>query len=168
MGTFKIDANDLCWINGEKDNAEDLCLHGNVVAVLGKKKIEYHATVSATALYLLKTLTENHIIHEDNQMLPCCGHFMIPDEELSNVTISGCDNGVDWSVIHEEGQIRIILEDGIEEIVAAEEYKTEVFNFADKIERFYQSCTPKKIGDEFEKNGYTAFWNEWHRRRGEI
>ena len=38
----------------------------------GEKMEKFHidATVSATALYLLKTLTEEHIIYEDNQMLP--------------------------------------------------------------------------------------------------
>lgn len=38
----------------------------------GEKMEKFHidATVSATALYLLTTLTEEHIIYEDNQMLP--------------------------------------------------------------------------------------------------
>lgn len=68
MGTFTIDIENFEWNNGKKDDPEDLCLHGNVVAYIGKVKLEYNATVSATALYLLKTLTENHIINEDNQI----------------------------------------------------------------------------------------------------
>ena len=32
----------------------------------------------------------------------------------------------------------------------------------------YDACTPKEIPeDEFDRNGYTAFWNEWQRRYNE-
>ena len=48
----------------------------------------------------------------------------------------------------------------------SDKYKAEVFRFADKIEAFYNACTPKVIPDDtFWKNGYVAFWNEWHSRR---
>jgi len=169
MGNFSIEATDLSWINGEKDDPEDLCLHGHAVAKIGDRTLAYDATVSATALYLLKTIREDHFIHKDNQMLPCCGFFMIPDKNLSSVTIIGCDNGIDWSVIHEGNSVKLILEDGYEDTVAIEDYKAEVFRFADFIEAFYSSCTPKTLPkDEFDRNGYTAFWNEWHRRRNPL
>ena len=46
-----------------------------------------------------------------------------------------------------------------------QEYQREVLCFADKVEAYYKSCQPKHIpDDEFERNGYLAFWNEWHRR----
>ena len=103
---------------------------------------------------------------EDNQMLPCCGFFMIPNDGLDDVTIVGCDNGVDWSVVHDGDHVRLILEDGYEETAAIEEYKAEVFRFADPIEAFYASCTPKVLPeDEFSRKGFLAFRNEWHRRR---
>ncbi|MDE7426078.1 MAG: hypothetical protein K2N51_20670 [Lachnospiraceae bacterium] len=163
---FKIEVEDLGWIDGSLDNEDDLCLHGRAIAYIGENKLEYDATISATALYLLKTLTEDHIINEDNQMLPCCGFFMIPDEKLENVTIIGCPNGIDWSVIHEDDSVRLILEDGTETIIPISEYKNEVFRFADKVESFYKSCSPKKMPeDEYDRNGYITFWKEWHRRR---
>lgn len=143
-------------------------MHGHAIVCIGKCKFEYDATISATALYLLKTLTENHIIYTDNQMLPCCGFFMIPNETLDNVTISGCPNGIDWSVIHDGDSIILELEDGTREYVPIIDYRRVVFGFADKIEAFYKSCTPKKVPvDEFARNGYIAFWNEWYRRRGD-
>lgn len=93
---FRIDVDHLGWLDSMKDNGEDLCLHGHVVAYIGKKRLEYEATtVSATALYLLKSLTEDHIIHQDIQMLPCCGHTLIADDKLEHVEIFGCPNGVD-------------------------------------------------------------------------
>ncbi len=165
-GKFLIDATELHWIDGSADNADDLCLHGHAIAYIGNERIEFDATVSATALYLLKTLTEEHIIYKDNQMLPCCGHFYIPDEKLENVTICGCNQGIDWSVMHSGRDVILILESGTEIIIPFEEYRQEVYKFADKIENYYKQCSPKNVPcDEFERNGYIAFWNEWHRRR---
>ena len=143
-----------------------MCLHGHAIAYIGEERLEYDCTVSATALYLLKTLTEDHIIHEDNQMLPCCGHFYIPDEKLENVIISGCDNGIDWTVRHSGKDVVLTLENGIEETIPLEEYRQEVYRFADKVEKYYKLCSLKTIPeDSFSRDGYIAFWNEWHRRR---
>ena len=87
MENFHIDATDLAWLEGIEDT--DQCLHGHGIAVIGERRLEYGCTVSATALYLLKSLTEDHMIYEDNQLLPCCGFFLIPDQAEENVYISG-------------------------------------------------------------------------------
>ena len=79
MAKFMIDTTKLYWIDGSADDPEDLCLHGHAIADFGEERLEYDCTVSATALYLLKTLTEDHIIYEDKQLLPCCGHFYVPE-----------------------------------------------------------------------------------------
>lgn len=166
MGKFFIDVTELYWIDGSADNSEDLCLHGHAIAHVGDEHLEYDCTVSATALYLLKTLTENHTIHEDNQMLPCCGHFYVPGATLESVMISGCDNGIDWTVNHRGGDVILILENSTDVIVPLEEYQREVYRFVDKIENYYKSCSPKKMPEnKFGRDGYIAFWNEWHRRR---
>ena len=47
----------------------------------------------------------------DIQMIPCFGFFLIANQDLSQVCISGCDNGTDWSTIHEGDRVRLILED---------------------------------------------------------
>ena len=100
-------------------------------------------------------------------MLPCCGFFIIANDDLDNVVICGCLNGIDWSVLHNsDNSITLVTEDGTEEIIALADYKAEVYKFADKIESFYSLCSPKVLPkDEFDRNGYIAFWNEWHRRR---
>lgn len=167
MGKFKIKATDLIWICDNPDDPDDLCLHGHVKAEIGENILEDSGTVSATALYLLKTLTEDKKMSPyDIQMIPCCGHFMIANDDLTNVTILGCAYGTDWTTIHTDHGVKIILPTGEETEIPMDEYKAEVFSFADSIEAFYQSCTPKNIpGDEFERDGYIAFWNEWHRRR---
>ena len=166
MGIFRISADNLHWIAGMAEE-EDFCLHGDVTVTIGDEILKYDdATVSATALDLLKTLTRDHIIYQENQLLPCCGFFYIADDKLENVEISGCPNGVDWSVLHENGNIKLVLESGKQEMISMEEYQKEVFRFADHIKAFYASATPKKLPkEEFDRNGYIAFWNEWDRRR---
>ncbi len=169
MGVFKIDVDDFSWINGTADDPDDLCLHGHVTVQIGENVMGYSGTVSATALYLLKSLTEDKIMAlYDIQMVPCCGHFMVPNKDLSEVMISGCDNGLDWSIVHEDGNIKLILPSGTEEYISLDDYRAEVIRFADKVEAYYKSCQPKNLPqDEFSRNGYIAFWNEWHRRYSE-
>ena len=169
MGVFKIRADQFEWINGAKDDPQDLCLHGRVTAQFGDTILEDHGTVSATALYLLKTLTEDKPMQPyDIQMIPCCGHFLMANSDLTEVQISGCDTGTDWSTVHEGDSVRFILPTGQEEVVSLREYQYEVLDFAKSVKRYYDACTPKEIPeDEFDRNGYIAFWNEWHRRYNE-
>jgi len=164
---IEITVHKLYWQDEMPDEPNDLCLHGDITVTIGDEELSYACTVSAAALRMLKTLTENHKVeHCGEQMLPCCGFFIIPNETLSEVDISGCDYGVDWTVLHEDGRIKLITENGNETWIDFEKYKSEVLCFADEVEAYYKSSTSKHIPeDEFDRNGYIAFWNEWHRRR---
>ena len=107
--------------------------------------------------------------HEDIQMLPCCGYFYIPDETNDTVIIGGCPNGIDWTVLHVASGIEIIIESGEKVFVDTGQYQKTVCRFADEIKEFYQQCSPKTMpADDFEKNGYYAFWKEWERRRNSL
>ena len=102
-------------------------------------------------------------------MIPCCGFFMIANESLSRVDICGCPNGIDWSVLHEKDNVILLTESGKRSVISIEEYRKNVFMFADLIESFYKSSEDKKLPeDEFDRNGYIAFWNEWKTLRYEI
>lgn len=166
---FDIRVSNLHWLEGV-ESSEDLCLHGNAKAIIGDEILQYdEATVSSTALYLLKSIKEDHKINEGNQMLPCCGFFLIANESLSKVDICGCPNGVDWSVIHEKDNVVLITKAGKRTVIPIEEYRKTVFAFADLIESFYKDSDVKKMPeDEFNRNGYIAFWNEWKALRYEI
>lgn len=168
MSKFRINADDFQWICGYEDDPEDKCLHGRVTIQIGEISMVEYGTVSATALYLLKTLTEDKLMTDHEiQMVPCCGHFYIANEDLTEVSILGCDTGLDWSTVHEENCVRLIFKDGTEATIPMDQYREEVFKFADKVEAYYASCLPKKVPtNEFDRNGYLAFWNEWKRRRG--
>lgn len=166
MGIFKIDADQFTWICGPEDDPEDRCLHGRVTVQVGETKVEDTGTVSATALYLLKTLTEDKYMEAGTiQMVPCCGFFCAPNQELTEVEIIGCDTGLDWSTVHEGDGVRITLATGESEWIDLESYRQQVISFADKVKGYYQRCQPKKLPDNsFERDGYLAFWKEWDRR----
>jgi hypothetical protein len=167
---FSVEVRDLRWLEGASEE-EDICLHGDVTIYIGDRIYERpNTTVSSTALYLLKSLTQDHNIYrESTQMLPCCGFFMIADGTLSTVDIMGCNDGIDWSVIHTGSHVKLVTETDDITYVSLEEYKKTVFGFADEIEAFYLKSKPKKdVTDAFIRNGYNAFWNEWHRRRNEL
>ena len=170
MCKFTITATNFKWINGKEDDEEDLCLHGHEIEKIGDEIFEYDATISATALYLLKSLKEDHIINKEIQMLPCCGHAIwLKNDDTKDVFIMGCGNGIDWSIIHEKENVKIIMASGKETIIPIDEYKKEVYKFADLIENYYKKCKPKILPkDKFDRDSYIAFWNEWHRRRNEI
>ena len=149
MTNFHIDATNLHWLEG-LDERQDHCLHGHGVAVIGERTLEYDCTVSSTALYLLKSLTEDHIIYEAaNQMLPCCGHFMFPDSSGENVHISGCPNGIDWTVRHIAGAVELILEDGYTVTVPMADYRR------DSRKNKYNPFLAMGTGPDLEK------WESW-------
>ena len=55
MDQFNITASNFHWITGAADDPEDKCLHGHVCVTIGGKAFGADGTVSATALYLLKS-----------------------------------------------------------------------------------------------------------------
>ena len=165
MGKFQIDCHDLYWFSVPGHEQEDLCLHGFVTAIIGEETIQEEGTVSSTALYLLKTLSRNHITGEENQMIPCCGHTLLPNDDLTEVNIIGCPNGIDWTVEHVQQGVKITTNRGSVTFVPMNVYREEIFRFADKIEDYYKRCEPKTPADDLDKRGYAVFWNEWHRRR---
>lgn len=163
---FKIHANKFFWLK-ESNEETDLCLHGDVITVIGDETFRYEeTTVSSTALYLLKSLSQDHIIGKDNQMLPCCGFSIYCYDDSDDVFIVGCNNGIDWTIIHENEGVRLITESGKETKVDFYKYKKEVFKFADSVEAFYNSSLSKILPEnEDDKDGYISFWNEYRRRR---
>lgn len=162
---FKIDIEKLYWIDGKDDDPEDLCLHGDIVVTIGEEIIDYSCTVSAVALRMLRTLSQDHIPTVGEQMLPCCGHTMIANETLDEVDIIGCDDGIDWTVIHENGMVKIIIENEDAVYIYYLQYKEEVLRFVYMIEDYYKKSSNKVLPkDEFERDGYIAFWNEWNKR----
>ena len=172
--SFDIKILDLHWIK-DIDDPTDLCLHGHVFVRIGNEILadqnSLDITVSSTALYLMRTL-KNDYKKDDyaSQLLPCCGHFFMADEENDFVIICGCPSGIDWTISHiDNSRIKHASEKGNEAIIDLENYKNIVLHFADKVEAFYKTSLPKIIPtDDFDKKGYLTFWKEWHQLRDEL
>lgn len=110
---------------------------------------------------------------DDPQDLCLHGHVTVQigdtvledDGTVSATALYLFPNGTDWSTIHEGDSVRLILPSGQEEIVELSVYQEEVLRFAEKVEAFYNACALKELPtNEYDRNGYIAFRNEWHRR----
>jgi hypothetical protein len=163
----------LRWIQGVADDPKDLCAHGDVEfcidgdTLLGTNGRDL--TVSAAALYLLRTLSVPHTRERPvgDHLFPCCGFAMwdVPGEV--DVAVSGCPNGEDFEVLHEVGGggVGVRAADGREWKVGWPDWRMAVFAFADQVSAFYATCSPKHPSDE-DAAGFRKFRAEWQRRRG--
>lgn len=162
---FGLDILSMYWVNGDSDDPHDLCLHGDVLVAIGGETHGYAATVSAAGLFLLRSVSEDHLIGSGHHLLPCCGHFMIANDAIDAVDIIECSEGMDWSVIHSGDTVQITSEGGQMADMSLSEYAKTVLLFTRKVEEFYGVCAPKILPeDQNEQNAYVAFWKEWHRR----
>jgi hypothetical protein len=108
----------LRWINGAADDPADLCAHGDVeFRINGDKLIEptdRDLTVSAAALYLLRTLSVPHSRETPvgDHLFPCCGFSMYDVEGEPDVVICGCPSGEDFEVLHQAGGRGVVVRSG--------------------------------------------------------
>ncbi len=78
--------------------------------------------------------------------------------------MSGCCNGVDFSLNHEDGMVKVNYKE-LSGVVNEEEYKAMVKDFVSKVEKFYDNADDKLVPDEY-KLGYEKFWEEWYELKG--
>ncbi len=143
----------------------DSCAHGKVVCIIDGCNLSNSDSdwcVSASAYRFLHSLFVNHVSNAEQQMIPCCGHFMIPSEDGTTVTISGCTNGIDFDITHEDEYVIIRTEDDCTYKVPFEEYKAAVCAYAEQIEEFYHQNSPRRFADKYDQSGFAAFCNEWY------
>lgn len=139
---FDLKLLDLHWIQNT-DDPYDLCAHGHVLVKIGTEIVSdqnsLYVTVSATALYLMRTLTSNYQEGDYfSQLLPCCGHSLIVDEAKGNVLICGCSSGIDWTILHrEDNTIEHRSNNGQVAAISKDAYQKLVFDFADQVDQFY-------------------------------
>jgi hypothetical protein len=165
----------LRWIRGSVDDPKDLCAHGDVEfrieddILLDPTTTGKDFTVSASALYLLRTLASPHTQDAPvgEHLFPCCGFSMFDLPEQEDVFVCECPRGEDFEVLHEIGGSGILVrsEDGREWRVGWPEWRAAVYNFADRVSEFYASCSPKQPS-EGDAQGFRKFAAEWERRRG--
>ena len=145
------------WSHGIAEVA-DLCLHGGVRVTVESKLLLTGAyrewCVSAAALYLLRTLEEDHRLPTPRvpeqpwgPLIPCCGHALYANGERS-VTILGCPNGDDLEVIHAGDRVRLRNTDDESASATAADWRDAVLSFASSVEAVYASAAPKRLTEE--------------------
>ena len=147
----------------EPSKQRDCCVHGDVLFSINDTVIENGGEwcVSASALRLMRSVFANHFSGEEEHMIPCCGHYMIPADDGKSVQISGCTSGVDFDVVHENNQIMIKTENGQSFQIEYSDYKDAVISYSDQIEKFMHDSPPRIFDDSFDEAGYNAFKTEW-------
>ena len=163
---MELYATDLRFMGDtEEDKTYDACIHGKVFLKIGDEILSDGQTewcVSASAYHFLRTLFQDRLLDTENQIIPCCGHFLMPSEDKTTVTIIGCPNGIDFSVSRENENILIRTRDHKTFHIGFEEYANAVLTYAKQIEDFYKQNPPRRFQDKFEKDGFCAFCNEWY------
>lgn len=159
---FEIRIKKLYWIDGNENNREDLCLHGDLEIRLNDEVIKYSPTVSAAGLRLLRSLFDDHQGEKGKHLFPCCGNTMIANEDLDKVEIIGCDQGLDWSVRHKDGLVTVKADKNTETTIYYLQYKKEVSSFIKEVENFYKKAGKRILPEnKIDREGYLAFWREW-------
>ena len=163
---MELYATDLHFMGDDlKTQNYDYCVHGKLVCKIEGCNISNDDSdwcVSASAYRFLHSLFENHFLGAEEQMIPCCGHFLVPSQDKTSVKIIGCSNGIDFDVIHEDYNVIIRMQDGITYTVPFEDYKVAVLSYAKQIEVFYHQNPPRRFEDKFDQDGFSAFCNEWY------
>ncbi len=172
----------LHWIKDDGlDNPNDLCAHSPVHFSIGDTSLvtpeDGDFTVSAASIYLLRSLSGNHILesnpsvpHSDTtstvyeNLFPCCGHTMIDSGRL-DVQIIGCPNGSNFDVAHLADSIRVHASELGQFDVRKNDWKSAVILFVDTVRKFYDDSLPKTPSNDFSSAGYNAMIAEWDRRR---
>ena len=163
---MELYATDLRFMGDtEEDKTYDACIHGKVFLKIGDEILSDGQTewcVSASAYHFLRTLFQDRLLDTENQIIPCCGNFLVPSEDKTTVTIVGCPNGIDFSVSHENEHIIIRTRDDKIFTVRFEEYANAVLTYAKQIQDFYTQNPPRRFQDKFDKDGFSVFCNEWY------
>jgi hypothetical protein len=161
-------------IRGADDDPDDLCAHGDVEFRIGDDVLldpetARDLTVSAAALYLLRTLSVPHTRDAPvgDHLFPCCGFAKYTVDGEPDVVICGCPGGEDFELLHEGSGAGVVVRaaDGRSWAVGWPEWRAAVFAFADEVAAVYAACSPKRAAAD-DAAGFRRFAAEWERRRG--
>jgi hypothetical protein len=178
---FEIEITTQGWIDPELHDAPaDLCSHGDIRLEIGggvivsgdaePGEVADWWTISTSALALLRTLESDHSPLDRRvaeRLILHCGVI----EMLT------CPIGVDWSVTHRGGRVRLydvvrfdtvdetetVRFPGLEVELADDEYRLPVVAFAEKAKEPFVG-TEKTPADDYEQQLYEEFWREYDER----
>ena len=157
------------WLGTSDDCPSDLCAHGTVrFSVDGMTVVtpDDEWTISAAAIYLLRTLKNNHTPETPvgEHLFPCCGFTMYDMDGDDDVLIMGCLNGIDCSVLHRGESVDITTLAGETRSVSRTEWENAVLHFSADVRSFYDGSADKTPYDDVQRKGFAKMMSEWERR----
>lgn len=173
MTKVVLEVSKLHWLDVPHQEA-DLCAHGAVkISVAGEVLSDGKESdwcVSASALQLLRTLKADHIPSPDriNHLIEHCGHGMFASPDGVNVIITGCNLGIDFTVLHSGSDVTLQTAKGTKVTVPLREWASLVANFSDAVQAFYERSPKREPEHSTDAAGFSTFLSEWDRRRKEV
>jgi hypothetical protein len=170
MTRLVIEPVGLRWLYNEEPT--DLCAHGGFRVLLDGEVVfeqgteDDGLTLSTGALHLLRTIERDYEPGSEvsGQLVPCCGHWMVFDQDLNEVVNSPCPNGIDWTVLHVGNSVKIRMSDKAPLVVDKEEWKRAVHDFSAQVRAFYFADPPRVADDAMDTEWHPHFLDEWNRR----
>jgi hypothetical protein len=121
----------------------------------------FDITVSAAALFLLRTLSDDHTSEEPvthgNQLFPCCGFNVYPADGRFPAPIDGCPRGFDLDVVHSDGFVTIRDREGAAAVVAEAEWAAAVLGFVASVQAFHDASQRRLVVSERDDDGWGVF-----------
>jgi len=163
--SFGIEIVEQGWIAPDAGDG-DLCSHGRIRLLIGGTTIldggpDDEVGISESALALLRTLNADHAPDApiaEKLIFHGCGLMLM----------MGCYIGVDWEVRHDGDRVRlsnVSVDEGPSRDIAAtlgrDEYERVVLAFAQEATHPFLGLT-KRITDDFDRERYEAFWDEYN------
>ncbi len=156
------------WLDSVDEPEYDLCVHSNVLLEIGDKVISNKEsgdwTVSASAYLFLKSLNEDHISSQYEQLLPCCGFNFWKIE--SGFFFGNCGIGINWDIFRRGNKIVNKFKNKEIEVEFGE-WRNAIVEFSDEVLNFYDQSVPRKYSDDNSKEEFEYFMSEFRRLRRE-
>lgn len=160
------------WVRDDDQyDAYDLCSHGEILITINDETVADSLSgsfcLSAAALHLMRTIDANYKAGDFyNFLIPCCGHFMVVDENHQDVNIYGCPYGIDLTIMHNDDTVQIKSEKAITAELPIDSYEKIVLAFVLDVEGFYGNPVDKILpNDPADQAAFHLFWQEWKRRK---
>jgi hypothetical protein len=180
---FEIEITSQGWLGAHDPDLTydparvDVCSHGTLRLTIGSQLISAGSEpeeygISESALALLRTLESDH-----SPAAPVAERLVF--HGCGVILMMGCPVGIDWSVSHHGGQVRIqdvVRYDSVDEGEAVrfrdltaelseDDYRRQIVAFAVRAKEPFEGVD-KVIDDDWERGQYEEFWAEFDARLG--
>lgn len=173
MKDFELKILKQNWIDNDPNNDTDLCSHGQFYLRVRSQVILNEAdldlTVSTSTLLLLRTLFDDYDRDDEYPLILHCGMLLMLT----------CPISVTWRLRHKENSVfidklrkspTVNVDDRIEFPDASvqldlREYAVPILRCADDVADFFQKAKERNFDNDYDKNDYGIFWEEFTKLR---